>query len=50
MDRTSQAVLLAQRLVQCPSVTPREGGALDLLEAELTVIGLRLHAPAIWRG
>ena len=36
MDRTSQAVLLAQRLVQCPSVTPREGGALDLLEAELT--------------
>ena len=36
MERTSQAVLLAQRLVQCPSVTPREGGALDLLEAELT--------------
>ncbi len=39
MDRTSQAVLLAQRLVQCPSVTPREGGALDLLEAELTAMG-----------
>ncbi len=39
MDITSQAVLLAQRLVQCPSVTPREGGALDLLEAELTAMG-----------
>ena len=39
MDRISQAVLLAQRLVQCPSVTPREGGALDLLEAELTAMG-----------
>ena len=39
MDRTSQAVLLAQRLVKCPSVTPREGGALDLLEAELTAMG-----------
>jgi succinyl-diaminopimelate desuccinylase len=39
MDRTSQAVLLAQRLIQCPSVTPREGGALDLLEAELTAMG-----------
>ena len=39
MKRTSQAVLLAQRLVQCPSVTPREGGALDLLEAELTAMG-----------
>ena len=39
MDRTSQAVLLAQRLVQCPSVTPAEGGALDLLEAELTAMG-----------
>ncbi len=39
MERTSQAVLLAQRLVQCPSVTPRDGGALDLLEAELTAMG-----------
>ena len=39
MDRTSQAVLLAQRLVRCPSVTPAEGGALDLLEAELTAMG-----------
>ena len=39
MDRTSKAVLLAQRLLRCPSVTPAEGGALDLLEAELTAIG-----------
>ena len=39
MDKSSQAVLLAQRLVKCPSVTPTEGGALDLLEAELTAMG-----------
>ena len=30
---------LAQRLIRCPSVTPAEGGALDLLEAELSAIG-----------
>ena len=30
----SHAVDLAQRLIRCPSVTPHEGGALDLLEAE----------------
>ena len=35
----SHAVDLAQRLIRCPSVTPHEGGALDLLEAELTALG-----------
>ena len=35
----AHAVDLAQRLIRCPSVTPAEGGALDLLEAELSVIG-----------
>lgn len=35
----SHAVALAQRLIRCPSVTPLEGGALDLLEAELTALG-----------
>ena len=35
----SYAVQLAQRLVRCPSVTPIEGGALDLLQDEFTKIG-----------
>lgn len=30
---------LAQRLIRCPSVTPEEGGALDLLQAELEALG-----------
>lgn len=32
-------VLLTQRLIQCPSVTPEEGGALVLLEGILTEAG-----------
>jgi succinyl-diaminopimelate desuccinylase len=32
----SYAVQLAQKLVRCPSVTPIEGGALDLLQDEFT--------------
>ena len=39
MATPSYAVELAQRLIRCPSVTPAEGGALDLLEAELTALG-----------
>ena len=35
----SYGVALAQRLIQCPSVTPAEGGALDLLESELSGLG-----------
>ena len=35
----SHAVDLAQRLIRCPSVTPHEGGALDLLQAELAGMG-----------
>ena len=35
----SYAVQLAQRLVRCPSVTPIEGGALDLLQDEFTRLG-----------
>jgi len=30
---------LLERLIACPSVTPEEAGALDLLEAELSAIG-----------
>lgn len=32
---------LTARLVQCPSVTPFEGGALKLVERELTMLGFR---------
>ena len=35
----SYAVELARQLIRCPSVTPAEGGALDLLERELTKMG-----------
>ena len=44
----SYAVQLAQRLVRCPSVTPIEGGALDLLQDEFTKLGFELHKIAFW--
>jgi succinyl-diaminopimelate desuccinylase len=34
---------LARALVRCPSVTPAEGGALDLLEQTLTAAGFVCH-------
>ena len=39
MSDLSYAVNLAQRLIRCPSVTPAEGGALDLLQAECEALG-----------
>ena len=33
MQPLSYAVELTQKLIRCPSVTPAEGGALDLLES-----------------
>ena len=39
MTAKAHAVDLAQRLIRCPSVTPAEGGAINLLEAELSAIG-----------
>jgi len=38
----SYAVELTQRLVQCPSVTPAEGGALVLLQSELAEMGFAI--------
>ena len=35
----SYAIELAQDLLRCPSVTPVEGGALDLIQAELVKLG-----------
>ena len=37
--RTVDPLDLAQRLIRCPSVTPVEGGALDLLQSELERLG-----------
>ncbi|MPZ10832.1 MAG: succinyl-diaminopimelate desuccinylase [Kiloniellaceae bacterium] len=34
---------LAQALIRCPSVTPQEGGALDLLESVLGDLGFTCH-------
>lgn len=36
-------VALSQDLIRCPSVTPEEGGALDLLETTLTELGFTCH-------
>jgi len=34
---------LARNLIRCPSVTPAEAGALDLLQARLEVLGFACH-------
>jgi len=34
---------LAQALIRCPSITPREGGALDLLQSRLEDLGFTCH-------
>ena len=43
-DPADPAALLAA-LVRCPSVTPDEGGALDLLERVLRPLGFEVHRP-----
>ena len=40
------ALALAQALLRCPSVTPAEGGALDLLEGVLAGAGFACHRVA----
>lgn len=40
---TLDPVELAGQLIRCPSVTPAEGGAIDLLEHVLTPLGFRGH-------
>ena len=36
-------IALTQALVRCPSVTPHEGGALQVLESVLMPAGFRCH-------
>ena len=40
---TTDALELSEALIRCPSVTPEEGGALDLLQARLTALGFTCH-------
>ena len=39
MGELPYEIRLTQDLIRCPSVTPEEGGALDLLQAELSAMG-----------
>jgi succinyl-diaminopimelate desuccinylase len=41
----SDALSITRALVQCPSVTPEEGGALSVLEALLKTAGFAVHRP-----
>ena len=43
MPAALDTVDLAQRLIRCPSVTPAEGGALDLLQEVLEALGFTCH-------
>lgn len=43
MDQAIDPVELARDLIRCPSVTPDDAGALDLLEARLKDLGFACH-------
>lgn len=43
MNRAIDPIDLASRLIACPSVTPKEAGALDVLGAALEEIGFAVH-------
>ncbi|MBI5012789.1 MAG: M20/M25/M40 family metallo-hydrolase, partial [Methylocystis sp.] len=39
----SRAVALTRELIRCPSVTPADAGALDVVENELKAVGFETH-------
>ena len=43
MSATPDPVALAARLIRCPSVTPRDAGALGVVQAELERLGFACH-------
>ena len=43
MSKTIDALALAQALIRRPSVTPKDAGALDVLEAVLKELGFITH-------
>ncbi|WP_316859197.1 succinyl-diaminopimelate desuccinylase [uncultured Cohaesibacter sp.] len=45
MTNTPSATDLAISLIQCPSVTPNEGGALAFLDRVLSPLGFEVHRP-----
>ena len=47
---SSYGVTFAQRLIQCQSVTPQEGGALDLMQEALTALGFETTRLAFGEG
>lgn len=50
MDNVSHSVALTQRLIRCPSVTPADAGALDVLAAELVPLGFECTRLAFGEG
>ena len=50
MPQHPQAVLLAQELIRCPSVTPRSEGAMELLAETLTQVGFQVERPIFGSG
>ena len=45
MEPISRSAKLLRDLIVCPSVTPREAGALSCLETALTSLGFEVHRP-----
>ena len=46
-DVPTDPVALAQALIRCPSVTPEDNGAQDVVAAALTGVGFSLRSPAL---
>ena len=43
MTLIKSEIELAKELIKCPSVTPKEAGAISLLEKKLSNIGFKCH-------
>lgn len=43
MSQLADPVALTQALVRCPSITPEDAGALDVVEGALSSLGFRCH-------
>jgi len=50
LDLLQDPIKLTQDLIQCPSVTPQEGGALDYLETCLIDLGFTCHRLSFSEG
>ncbi len=47
---TADAIAIARDLVRCRSVTPEDGGALDVLQSVLTQAGFTVHRTRVHRA